>query len=58
MDGGDSIRADLFDRDDMFYCYIYYGIFIYVLSVDVKGVIQYILWVEKRLKKEYLNLER
>ena len=36
MDGGDTVRFDLSRGYDVFFLYIYYGVFIFILPVDVK----------------------
>ncbi len=42
MDGGNSVCADLSHSDDVFYYDLCDNIFIYVLPMDAKSVIEYI----------------
>ena len=36
MDGRDTVRFDLSRGYDVFFLYIYYGVFIFILSMDAK----------------------
>ena len=58
MDGGDTIYSDLLKRDDLLYGDIYYNIFIFVLSLDVKLRQGLKLFFEKKSFAKETSLKR